>query len=389
MIGIYRLIIGYIRIKISGERPESLINACFSESISIWKITRRKDSIILNISASDYIKIFHLRKKLPIRPRVKILEKHGIPFFIKKHHNRLGVVAGLAIFLLINFLLSSYIWNVEVVGNNRISSKEIVLACEKYGVITGTRASSIDSNVIKQNLPKELDDIAWASINIEGSVATINVSEAETSEDIDTGPSNIVASTDGYIKSLEVSSGIKMVQVGTSVRKGDLLVSGVIPFDSYEKNVKSNGIIIAETYKKASFNINKTVACRKANGRIKTRSVLDIFNIKLPLYLTGVNCESKSYIKEKHLKLFGKKLPIGYIEKNYILTDENYINIDSKQAENIALMMLCDSLNENILSVDSTYCKVNEADNGFRVDIEYVCLENIAVQQPIASNSGS
>ncbi len=389
MISIYRFIIGYVRIKIFGERPESLINACFLEGITVWRIARKNDSIILSISASDFIRILQIRKKLVIRPSVKLLEKHGMPFFIKKHKNRTGILVGMVLFLFINLALSGYIWDIKITGNDSIDSAEILSACKKHGVIVGSRSNKIDVDSIKHNLPKDFENIAWASLNVEGSVATINVSEAKTSEVIDNAPSNIVASTDGYIRKMEVASGLKTVQVGTSVRKGDLLVSGMIPFESYDKYVKSKGIIIAETYKKVSYDIDKTVAFSRLTGQIKKRSILNIFNIRIPLYLTGVLGENKTYNTERSLNLFGKNIPIGYTVKNYIVAKKESISISSDQAESIALSMLCDSLTENILKVESYKCKVRESEEGFRVDIEYVCLENIGVQQLIHIDSGS
>ena len=73
MLRIYRFALGYLKIKVFGERPEGIINLCMKEGLSIWGIERFDDYIIISISSTDYLRLFSLRKNLAIKPRIKII----------------------------------------------------------------------------------------------------------------------------------------------------------------------------------------------------------------------------------------------------------------------------------------------------------------------------
>ena len=60
MLRIYRFFKGFVKIKVSGEKPECIINLCMSEGYSVWDIERGNDGLVISISANDYIKLFYL-----------------------------------------------------------------------------------------------------------------------------------------------------------------------------------------------------------------------------------------------------------------------------------------------------------------------------------------
>lgn len=72
----------------------------------------------------------------------------------------------------------------------------------------------------------------------------------------DTVPTNVVASEDGLILSCDVLQGTEEVKVGSAVRKGDLLISGIVTYrNGSEKMLHADGIVRAET--KDNFSISR------------------------------------------------------------------------------------------------------------------------------------
>ena len=72
--------------------------------------------------------------------------------------------------------------------------------------------------------------VAWLNINRRGTVAYVTVLEKEVhGQEVKEGYSNVVAACDAVIEEISVVRGVACVKVGDSVKKGDLLISGVLP----------------------------------------------------------------------------------------------------------------------------------------------------------------
>jgi similar to stage IV sporulation protein len=390
MLRIYRFALGYLKIKVFGERPEGIINLCMKEGLSIWGIERFDDYIIISISTTDYLRLFSLRKNLAIKPRIKIIKKTGAWQCVRKVKNRFGVVVGICLFLALNIFLSTFIWDVKIVGNEEVDENTIIKLCSDSGLDIGVRKGSVDVGRLKQIIPLEIKGIAWSSVNVEGSFVTVNISESKESVKKDDTPSNIIASCDGVIKSIEVVKGEKTTEVGKVVVKGELLVSGVVNFGDKQKLVSGDGIVLAETHHKYVFNIGKTLGLSKVNGKKDNRNMLYFFGIKIPLYLKDVNSDYKSFVLENYLSLNGKRIPIGLISKAYIYEDSKIRYIGREEAEILALQKLSEAVrNEDIISVDNYEVIVVEHSENYMVTVKTICLENIGEKQIINTDSSS
>ena len=385
MLYLIRLVFGYVRIVIEGDNPEILINRIISEGITIWSVERKGIKIFLNISFKDYKRIRKIRSTLSERLRVRIIKKFGLPILIKQVLVRIGVVIGVLLVLLINAFMSNFIWMIEVNGANAINSKEILAACNDYNIQEGVFSQSIDTYNIAQSIAQKFDKIAWISINIEGSKLTVNISEATNSED-NTKPSNIVAVTDGVIESINYTSGTKSVQIGQTVRKGEVLISGVSAIGDKTKYVASSGTVIAHTQRTLTTKVNKLYRYRVCNDTTIHRKVLEVFNIKLPLYLKGVNSDYSSYSTSSKIKLFGKEIPIGtssrcFIESNYI-----YKTLTESEAIDIAKSEIEEQLRKlNIEKITKQEIIVTSNDKYYSVVFSAQCLENIGINENIAT----
>jgi len=390
MLRIYRFFKGFVKIKVSGEKPECIINLCMSEGYSVWDIERGNDGLVISILANDYIKLFSLRKTLPVRVKIKMLEKRGASFTFRKIKKRSGIAAGIALFLSINILLSSYIWEVKVIGNENIDENSILSVCNDNGLDIGVKRKEVDLNKLKQTIPINVSGIAWTSVNIEGSVASVNISESTESEKKDDMPANIIASRDGVIESIKVIEGKKVTEVGKAVSKGELLVSGIIETEENQKFLEAEGIILAETHRRYVYEIDKNLVFQNANGNAERRSIFYFFGLKIPLYLSKVSGTSRSYITEKYVTVSESKIPIGIIRRTFSLTDTETLEINKDGAENLALQKLCEEArNDEIISLKSLEVSTNEKSESFCVTVKAVFLENIAEKQLIITDSNS
>lgn len=387
MVGFYRYLFGFVRISVSGTRKESFINFCSSHGISVWKIKPVKGTVELNISIEDYRQIREIRKAIGNDIHIKLKSKRGLPLKLITIKKRSGIAVGIALALILNIFLSNYVWRIEINGEIDIKN-EVISSCEKLGIVQGTRRKDIDTYFASQQLAIEYPQIAWCSVNVEGAVVTVNISPAKLSEEKETAPSNIVASTDGVIREIRITSGNKTVEIGDSVKKGQLLASGVNEINEEYEYIHSQGEIIAETYNEFRYIINKKQTTYHLTGKRTKKSLFEFFGLKIPLYLSGVSGEYNTISRIKPLRLFGESLPIGIREKTFLHKEKKITDIIKEQALNHALSNLANEIRKTkIAEVISYNYDVKEDENNYNIVIRVTCLENIAKQQYLSSSN--
>ncbi len=331
MLFLYRFFCGFLKVEFYGIYPEKVLNLCAKNGINMWSAKYKKQKIRCKIIAGDFLRLRKILRKSGIR--VNILEKRGFPFFIKKYNKRFGILVGLIVFFSFLQIMSGYIWIIDVVGNEAVNDSEIISACEEIGIKQGTRKSKISPKADAQELLLKNDKLAWGSLNIEGCRLTVNVTEITEKAVNSATATNLVATQDGVIKHIDVKSGNCIVKVGDIVRKGDVLVSGIIENLSGTRFVQSRGEIIAET--ETEITLEERFVKKEAlpNGKVKTKRVIEFFTLKIPLYL---GAEKGLYETENSVwqfKLFGQNLPIKIYTKKFNFKTEHTVKISPQTAQ--------------------------------------------------------
>lgn len=389
MLWLYRFFNGYLLLEFSGEFSERILNLCAKNHITLWGLHCRKRRITGCISVGDFRRLRYIRRGKKIK--VHILEKRGLPFFIKKYSKRTAFFAGIILFFLILNYLSGFIWTVRVSGNRNISDQEILKACQEIGVYEGMRKRGFDAKAEKERLLINSDSLAWSSMNIEGCVLTVNVTEIKnTKEKNDEVPTNLKAAGDGIIKKIDVKSGNCVVKVGDTVKKGDVLVSGIIEGQTSTQFVHSSGAIIAKTEREitARADFNQTV-CNKT-GRESSKSVLSFLHIKIPLYLGKTSSPAKTETVIHKAELFGQKLPMSIISKKFYFTQNVKHTFSSEELE----AQLSADINRQIsdYGIDEYEVKdkkITQDDKDCEMTVIISAEENIAFQDILLFNSGN
>ena len=94
----------------------------------------------------------------------------------------------------------------------------------------GARKAKIDTSAVEKELVERFPELSWASVNMYGSKAEVEVREAEKSPEIEDTktPSNLVAKKDGMVVLVKGYRGTNKVKEGDVVVKGDILISGIV-----------------------------------------------------------------------------------------------------------------------------------------------------------------
>lgn len=129
---------------------------------------------------------------------------------------------GLAAFLLVLQLFAQRTWVIEVRGNDKVKSEDILAVMETLGVREGRNLGDLDIPALQLAALKELPDLAWCVVNLKGSVAYVEVTERIPTPELSNAdePSNIKAARDGRIVSIQTYTGQALVKEGDAVAGG-------------------------------------------------------------------------------------------------------------------------------------------------------------------------
>ncbi len=359
MLLLYRFFCGILEVELSGVYPEKIFSLFASHKITVWNSRFIDKKIRLYITVRDFLKLPKILKKSGIR--VHILNKKGFPFFINKYKKRFGIFIGVVLFFSILWIMSGYVWIMDVEGNKAVSDTQILNVCNELGIKVGSKRKAIDTKNKAQDLLLKIDELSWGSINIEGCRLTVNVTEVKSKKEDNSVATNLKAKCDGVIKKIDVTSGNCVVKVGDIVKKGDILVSGIIENASDTKFVHSIGSIVAETEELITFEEPFIKQVKYPTGEIKEKSVFEIFGMKFPLYLGKTNGDFETKNNTEQLKLFSQSLPIKLHTKKFVfIKNEIKKQSQEKVQENLENKLLKDKEQKGYKLKEKSFIGDNE-----------------------------
>lgn len=196
--------------------------------ISLWDISEEGAAMCMK-AAENHLELLQLCAE-KTGCKFEILERGGLPVFLSRLCKKQAFAAGFLCFAAGLLLLSSFVWVVRIEGNERLSEGELLAACEKMGLHAGAWKRSVDTRAVTEGLLEGFADIAWVSVGIRGTDATVRLSETIERVEMpeqDT-PCDIVAAADGVILQITAERGTPAVAAGDVVKKGDVLISAAL-----------------------------------------------------------------------------------------------------------------------------------------------------------------
>ena len=382
-------ILGYVNIEVEGYFIERFINICNSKKIFLWNMKRKHSTIIrVNIGIRDFKKIKEIAKKT--KCRVKIQKKRGIPFILHKYKKRKIFAIFFILLIIAVITLSNFVWNIEVIGNNKISAEEIIkdLADDNFKV--GTSKTNLNIKNIIDKIRLKRSDLAWIGIEIKGTNAIVKIVEADLKPDIikEEEYCNIVATKDAMIVKINAQNGTAVVKEGDIVTKGTVLIQGWLEGQfTGIRYVHANGEVQAKVWysQKISVPLKQTKKIKTDKEENKYSVKINNFEINLP---KGVpKFQNYDTIEtSKKLKLFSDfYLPIEIHQKTYQEYEEQEITYSIEEAKELGIAQADESLKEQIEGKQVTNKKINAEQIGANIEVEviYEVLESIGTKEKI------
>jgi len=331
---------GYVWVKLIGEAPERFVNAATRDKIDLWSISfTPSGELTFGVSIPDYFRLRPLLRESDCRTRV--VSRHGLPFKLARLSRRKTFAGGMLAFVLALFLLSTLIWEVRVEGNSTITEEQIRQAARAEGIYGYQWSFRLgDAATLSQRLALRLPEAAWVGVDKQGTSVTITVVESTKPENRAlVGPRHLVAKADAVITRIVAENGRPKVERNDRVRKGDILISGILGDEKNNKKVVSKGKVMGLVWHEYRIVSPMHAKTRNLTGESKERSYLVIGNRALQISGYGEDSFGESQIRTElqRARLWNKLLPFGTMKEHELEVVEIEKKLTPAEAKEVGL----------------------------------------------------
>lgn len=343
---------GFVTVRLRGPGLERLLSKIAQAGIVLWVVERRTPEVMLaRVGVKDF------RRLRPLlwgsRINICILDRHGLPFLLRQIRGRLMLIAGLIMCLVFILQLSSYVWLIEIAGEEMLSFSELKLAVQELGVKPGVRRASLAPRQIEKALLLKFPNLVWAQLELRGVKALLTVAERSEAKGAAKPAGHIFAERDGVITQVLVLRGTAQVREGDTVQAGDLLISGVYYDGRGQKQFGSaEGIVRARVWYQAVGEAPLVVWQPVKTGERRLQFLVTIGPWTIPF--------GKSYSPETHLadrkdwwlSLGRAMVPLGFSRVDYWAVEHQPVPVPLETAKVQARALAWDSLLQQGLDPD-------------------------------------
>lgn len=381
---------GFIVVRVEGLNPEKFINICSMNGINLWDIKKISYTVIeFKMKHTEYKYLKDIIKRTS--SRTKIMKKKGFNFIYGKMRRRKFFIIGIAAFLIILFYLSNILWVIDINGCKKISKELIYNTLKSSGLNEGKLKSNINLRDIESEVLKQIKEISLINIKFIGTRAKVEIVERTMPPEIIPleKPTNIIANRDGIVTKVLSYKGQPMVQVGDYVKKGQILISGIITDSTNvpSKIVHAMGIVSAKTWYESKQEISYDYTFEIRTGRLKKKLYYNIMGKKVCIKNDTIDFLNYDILEEKKfLKVADYETPIEILTEYYYEKEHQTIKLTPEEAVEIAIKKADEAINK-LLPEDPQILerKIEKEilDNKAVVRVLFINSENIGILEEI------
>ncbi len=387
--GIMSFLKGSARVELRCRYSERAVNICARNHVDFWDLERAPDgSARMTVSLPGYVRLRRVAERTGAFS-VGILRRRGAPFFLWRIRKRGALFLGLAACVFFVGLSSLYIWEIDVTGNARVPTSDILAALRANGVDIGTSILTVSARDVANQMLIDVDGLSFITLNTHGSRLEVVVrEEIEKPEVLDPrAPTSVIAGKAGIITDMSVQEGWQLRAPGDTVDAGDELVSALVPVGK-GRLTHARASVWARTWYELTARTPLSARKKAYTGEKTVRTALIIGGNRINLYFSGGNpyteCDKMTVYTPVTLP-GGTVLPLTVARETY----EEYVSVPgeltAESAQRLLSSRLMAELEELIgggYIVKSEY-DVSEAGGLVTVTLRAECVEQIARERPL------
>ena len=294
-------------------------------------------------------------------------------------------------------MMTSFIWSVEITGNEELETTYVESILASHGIKPGVLKYGIDTKKTVSDMMLDMERLSWISIDVKGTKVKVQLRERIIPPVVvpKDEPCNIVATKDGIIKQSVVADGIEAAAPGDTVKKGDILISGKIPFKNEKDKfrlVHAMGTVKARTWYEEEYPVEQEVIEIVKTGNEYVDYSVVLFTKMFDLFHRKDRYENYESVENKRKLSVGEDLvfPFELVERKYVeltLQTRKISEEDARRtAEENALKLIMEQKPESaeIVKTDVKY-KEDELE-GIKAVVTMECIEEIGVTEAIGGN---
>ena len=383
--------VGTVTVRVRSPYPERFLNLCSAHGIRFWDLKWvSEQEFTLCLTRGDYKRLRGLTGKLECTYRAE--KRKGFVFFANRFRRRKVLLAGLAAVLLSTVMGSFFVWDFVVEGNETVAEEEILRALEECGVTYGTFGLAIDSKMLRNKMLLKLPELSYLAVNVSGSRAYVQVRErVAVPEIVDQETArNVVAAKSGLVTKVQAMAGQAAVLPGTTVQKGDILISGVADTDTVGARILAGmGSVTARTWYTFTAPIAKA-AMQKQFLEEETRFSLVFGRKRINFYSNNSSIEVLAYdtisSRMRWIVPGGIALPVVWVREARRSYSPAEKELPAGEAQKLGEEILTEYLMTQLApggKVVSTLTSVREETDRYLVTLSAECLEEIGRSEEI------
>ncbi len=314
-----------------------------------------------------------------------VSERRGLPALFLRFLHTPGLVVGVLLSLLLLVGARAVLWDVRITGNEHIDTAELKTLLGECGLAEGTFLPKLDADEIALALRRADGRVAYAAVNLRGTVAHVQIREAEQAP-VKTvvNPANLVAKCDGVVTMPLIFEGECLVSPGDVVRAGQILASGLSDTQNHGYLMtRAAGQVLARTVHTYEVRVPLCYEEKQYTGWERHEISLFFFGrVQKVFKSTGKSIVECDIIEKNRYFLLstGERLPFGYS----VITAAEYrtVSLTRTGAEARALahaqleaLLAADAAGRTLLEKHVEY-RVDE--DGLTLLCTVVCEEDIA-----------
>lgn len=386
---------GYVAIRVRDGQPEQFINALTQAGIAIWDVTPvASDSMELKLHLKDFYDLRPILRRTGCR--MHVTGRFGVPFYAANLWKRKFFAAGMLLFAVILFVMSSLIWDVKVEGNVKLASDDILEVAKQEGIYPFQWTFRLKHpDKLARQLNVKIPNTSWVGVTRRGGAVTIQIVEsAEAEKKPLTNPRHIVSKSDAVITDIYSEQGKPLVSKNDRVKKGQILISGVLGNEEFSQIVVAKGTVKGLVWHEYKIEVPTVKKHKSFTGERKDSNFLVLGDWGIQLWGYG-KVPYNQYEVVTHydgLKWRSYQLPIGWMKESAMETVQTSETITAEEAReqgiNSAIRDIKAKYGNDSIVISQKILHEKRENGKVYMKVLFEVEENITGELPIVYNQG-
>ncbi|MCY0869748.1 MAG: sporulation protein YqfD [Firmicutes bacterium] len=300
---------GYVCVSIQGDPDLSVLTDLAQSQVVVWNVRSQADGSYM-LCLPVYAVARAVRSARARRIKLHFAERRGLPFAVLAARRRKAFVSGALMFVGALYILSSFVWKVQIIGTDQpeaVAAELSALHIHRGSLIYGM----LDQDSVQLALLDRLPDIAWVGVHLRGTSIYVQVvPRIPSAKRVVLKPQNLVARVPAVVDTVLADTGLAVVKPGQFVQAGSVLISGRLEDN---REVAATGTVLGIVWYRSDIELPEAVRREVLTGAVARHYYLTISGWRLPIWGFSRPGWRQSLVRTSHtdLSIGDRTLPFG------------------------------------------------------------------------------